>query len=57
MKHTRASVIRGVEHEYKALDKIVKRLTPADFRRPAMREEAPIRSAVKDILAHVTACK
>jgi Protein of unknown function (DUF1706) len=55
--HTRASVITRVEDEYRALDRIVRRLTPADFRRPAMREEAPIRFTVKDVLAHVTAWK
>ena len=53
MTHTRASVIKRVEDEYRALDKIVKPLSPADFRRPAMRAEAPIRFTVKDVLAHV----
>jgi hypothetical protein len=57
MTHTRASVIRRIEAEYKALDTIVRRLTPADFRRPAMREEAPIRFTVKDVLAHINAWK
>jgi hypothetical protein len=57
VKHTRASVIKRVEAEYKALDKVVKRLTPADFRRPAMREEAPIRFTAKDVLAHISAWK
>ena len=57
MTHTRASVIRRVEDEYRAVDTIVKRLTPADFRRPAMREEAPIRFTAKDVLAHITAWK
>ena len=57
MTHTRASVIARVEMEYRALDAVVKRLTPADFRRPAMREEAPIRFTVKDVLAHITAWK
>ena len=57
MTHTRASVIARVESEYRALDRIVKRLRPADFRRPAMREEAPIRFTVKDVLAHITAWK
>ena len=57
MKHTRASVIKRVEDEYRALDKIVKRLTPADFRRPAMREEAPTRYTAKDVLAHINAWK
>ena len=57
MKHTRASVIKRVEAEYRSLDRIVKQLTPADFRKPAMREEAPIRFTVKDVLAHITAWK
>jgi hypothetical protein len=57
VKHTRASVIKRVEDEYRALDKIVKRLTPADFRKPAMREQAPTRYTAKDVLAHITAWK
>jgi hypothetical protein len=57
VKHTRASVIRRVEDEYKALDEIVKRLRPVDFRTPAMREEAPIRFTAKDVLAHINAWK
>lgn len=57
MKHARASVIQRVEDEYRALDTIVKRLTPADFRRPAMREEAPTRYTAKDVLAHISAWK
>jgi hypothetical protein len=57
MKHSRASVIKRVEAEYRAVDKIVKRLTPVDFRKPAMREEAPIRFTVKDVLAHINAWK
>ena len=57
MKHTRASVIKRVEAEYRSLDRIVKQLTPADLRRPAMREEAPIRFTAKDVLAHINAWK
>jgi hypothetical protein len=55
--HTRASVIRRVEAEYRALDAIVRTLTPADLRAPAMREEAPIRFTAKDVLAHISAWK
>ena len=55
--HTRASVTTRAEAEYEALDAIVRRLKPADFRRPAMREQAPIRFTVKDVLAHITAWK
>lgn len=57
MKHTRVSVIKRVEAEYRALDRIVRQLTPADLRKPAMREAAPIRFSAKDVLAHVTAWK
>ena len=57
MKHTRASVIKRVEAEYRALDRIVRTLVPADFRRPAMREEAPIQFTAKDVLAHINAWK
>ncbi|HEV2250128.1 MAG TPA: DinB family protein [Candidatus Limnocylindria bacterium] len=57
MTHTRASVIKRVEAEYRALDAIVGRLAPADFRRPAMREQAPIRFTAKDVLAHINAWK
>ena len=55
MKHTRASVIARTTAEHQALDRIVRKLTPADFRKPAMREEAPIRFTVKDVLAHISA--
>jgi hypothetical protein len=55
--HSRASVIKRVEAEYKALDAIVRKLTPADWRKPAMREEAPIRFTAKDVLAHINAWK
>jgi hypothetical protein len=57
MTHTRASIIKRVEAEYRALDRIVRALTPADFRKPAMREEAPIRFTAKDVLAHINAWK
>jgi hypothetical protein len=57
MKHTRASVIKRVEAEYRALDAIVRRLRASDWSKPAMREDAPIRFAAKDVLAHITAWK
>lgn len=57
MTHTRASVIKRVEAEYKALDAVVRALRSADWRRPAMREEAPIRFTAKDVLAHINAWK
>jgi DinB superfamily len=57
VKHTRAGVIKRVEAEYRSLDRIVKRLTAADLRRPAIRQKAPIRFTVKDVLAHINAWK
>jgi len=57
LKHTRASVIKRVEAEYRALDAIVRQLNAADWRKPAMREEAPIRFTAKDVLAHISAWK
>ncbi|MCA1831502.1 MAG: hypothetical protein LC750_01950 [Actinobacteria bacterium] len=57
MTHTRASVIKRVEAEYQALDRVVRKLRPADFRAPAMREEAPIRFTANDVLAHINAWK
>src|SRR5260221_7299335 len=57
MKHTRASVIKRVEAEYHALDAIVRQLTAADWRKPGMREDAPIRFTAKDVLAHISAWK
>jgi hypothetical protein len=55
--HTRASVRKRVEAEYEALDAVVRKLGPAGWRKPAMREEAPIRFTAKDVLAHITAWK
>jgi hypothetical protein len=55
--HTRASVSKRVEAEYKTLDAVVRTLKPADWRKPAMREEAPIRFTAKDVLAHINAWK
>jgi len=57
VKHSRASVIKRVEAEYRALDAIVRQLSARDWSKPAMREEAPIRFAAKDVLAHITAWK
>jgi len=57
VKHTRASVIKRVEAEYRALDSVVRQLRASDWSKPAMREEAPIRFSAKDVLAHITAWK
>ncbi len=57
VKHTRASVTKRAQAEYRALDAIVRRLHPADFARYAMREGAPVRWTVKEVIAHITAWK
>ena len=57
MKHTRASVLKRAVAEYEALDAIVRRLRPADFRRYVFDERAPVRWTVKDVIAHLTAWK
>lgn len=57
MKHTRASVTKRVDGEYNALDAVVRKLGPAGLRKPAMREQAPIRFTAKDVLAHINAWK
>jgi hypothetical protein len=57
VKHTRASVIKRAEAEYRALDAIVRRLKPADFDRYAFDERAAIRWTVKDVIGHITAWK
>jgi hypothetical protein len=57
IRHTRASVAKRAEDEYRALDAIVRRLRPADFSRYAMKESAPLRFTVKDVIAHITAWK
>jgi Protein of unknown function (DUF1706) len=57
VSHTRTGVIKRVEAEYRTLDDVVRKLTPADLRTPAMREEAPIRFTAKDVLAHINAWK
>jgi hypothetical protein len=55
--HTRTSVIKRVEAEYRSLDAVVRTLTTAGLRKPAMREGAPIRFTAKDVLAHINAWK
>ncbi|HTJ60623.1 MAG TPA: DinB family protein [Candidatus Saccharimonadales bacterium] len=57
MTHTRTSVIKRVEAEYRSLDAVVRTLTTAGLRKPAMREGAPIRFTAKDVLAHINAWK
>ena len=57
VKHTHASVTKRAQAEYDALDRIVRRLRPADFDRYVFDERARIRWTVKDVIAHLTAWK
>ena len=53
MIHTKRRTLARIEAEYRALDRAVRRLAPADFRRPAFQAEARERWTVKDALAHI----
>lgn len=54
MSHTRAEVIRRTIREFRLLDRLVARLTPAQWRRLVPRPETKERWTVKDALAHIT---
>jgi hypothetical protein len=57
VKHTRRSVLERAEREYRALDRLVRRLRPADFRRRVFDDDAPVPWTVKDALAHIVVWK
>ena len=54
MAHTREEVIQRTIREYRRLDRLVARLTTADWRRPVPRPETKEPWTVKDALAHIT---
>lgn len=54
MAHTRAEVIRRATREFKQLDRLVARLTAAEWKRPVPRPETKDPWTVKDALAHIT---
>ena len=54
MRHTRAEVIKRANAEFKLLDKLVGRLTAAEWKRPLARGETKDPWTVKDALAHIT---
>ena len=54
MRHTRKGVIARTRREFAALDRLVARLRPADWRRRAPRPPGRDPWTVKDVLAHVT---
>ncbi|HET6846383.1 MAG TPA: DinB family protein [Anaerolineales bacterium] len=54
MRHTRAEVIKRAEREFKLLDRLVSRLTPAQWKQRVPRSETRDPWTVKDTLAHIT---
>ena len=54
MRHTRDQVIKRTIREYRQLDRVVSKLTPADWRRRVPRPEGKDPWTVKDSLAHIT---
>jgi len=56
-RHSKRSVIARTERQHRALDRLVRRLRPSDFRRRVFDDEAPVAWTVKDALAHITAWK
>ncbi|MFN2119340.1 MAG: maleylpyruvate isomerase N-terminal domain-containing protein [Anaerolineales bacterium] len=54
MRHTREEVIKRTISEYRKLDRVVSKLTPAQWRRRVPRPETKDPWTVKDSLAHIT---
>ncbi len=62
VRHSKRAVLARVEAEYEALDRVVRRLRPADFRRPipgfgARARVLRERWTAKDALAHIVEWK
>jgi uncharacterized protein (TIGR03083 family) len=53
VRHTRRTVVARARREFARLDRVVRRLRPADWRRPVPRPEGRDRWTVKDALAHI----
>lgn len=53
MRHTRRDVIARTRREFAALDRLVRRLRPADWRRLVPRPPGRAPWTVKDALAHI----
>ena len=53
MRHTRTEVIARTRHEFAALDRLVARLRPADWKRRVPRPPTREPWTVKDALAHI----
>src|SRR5437870_3358683 len=53
MRHTRKEVTERTRAEYQQLDRLIKQLKPADWRRRVPRPETKDPWTVKDALAHI----
>jgi len=53
MRHTRKEVTDRTRREYQRLDRLIRRLKPADWRRRVPRPETKDPWTVKDALAHI----
>src|SRR2546426_2484728 len=53
MRHTRKEVVARARHEFAALDRLVTRLRPADWKRRVPRPPTREPWTVKDALAHI----
>ena len=53
MRHTRAGVVARARREFAALDRVVSRLRPADWRRRVPRPSTRDPWTIKDALAHL----
>jgi mycothiol maleylpyruvate isomerase-like protein len=53
MRHTRREVTERTRREYQRLDRLIKTLKPADWRRRVPRPETKDPWTVKDALAHI----
>jgi hypothetical protein len=54
MRHTREDVVERTIREYRKLDRVVSKLTPAQWRRRVPRPETKDPWTVKDALVHIT---
>jgi len=57
IRHSKASVIARTQREYRALDRLINRLRPGDFRRRVFAPDAAVSWTVKDAIAHIVVWK
>jgi hypothetical protein len=54
MRHTRGEVMKRATAEFRAVDRLVAKLTAAQWKKPVPRPETKEPWTVKDVLAHIT---